>query len=235
MKLLLIFLTSLFTQANAQYAEGNYAQAAEQYEQIIAQQPSAEVYYNLGNAYFKQGELAQSILAYERALRLKPSMRDAKHNLQFAQSRIVDNIEDTQSFFLSKWLKVIRNALSQTTWIVLSVSLFVLMLIGFFLFAFSQTIWLRKAAFYISIIALMISIGAFVNAGSLHLRDTQRAEAIITQGVVNAKASPDRSGTELFTIHEGTKVEITEVIGDWCCIHVGNNVGWIQLAHLERI
>lgn len=235
MKLLLIFLTSLFTQANAQYAEGNYAQAAEQYEQIIAQQPSAEVYYNLGNAYFKQGELAQSILAYERALRLKPSMRDAKHNLQFAQSRIVDNIEDTQSFFLSNWLKTIRNALSQTTWIVLSVSLFVLMLIGFFLFAFSQTIWLRKVAFYISIVALVISMGAFANAGSLHSRDTQRAEAIITQGIVNAKASPDRSGTELFTIHEGTKVEITEVIGDWCCIHVGNNVGWIQLAHLERI
>jgi tetratricopeptide (TPR) repeat protein len=235
MKLLFIFLTSLFTQANAQYAEGNYAQAAEQYEQIIAQQPSAEVYYNLGNDYFKQGELAQSILAYERALRLKPSMRDAKHNLQFAQSRIVDNIEDTQSFFLSNWLKAIRNALSQTTWIVLSVSLFVLMLIGFFLFAFSQTIWLRKAAFYISIVALVISMGAFANAGSLHSRDTQRAEAIITQGIVNAKASPDRSGTELFTIHEGTKVEITEVIGDWCCIHVGNNVGWIQLAHLERI
>ena len=235
MKLLLIFLTSLFTQANAQYAEGNYAQAAEQYEQIIAQQPSAEVYYNLGNAYFKQGELAQSILAYERALRLKPSMRDAKHNLQFAQSRIVDNIEDTQSFFLSNCLKAIRNALSQPTWIVLSVSLFVLMLIGFFLFAFSQTIWLRKAAFYISIVALVISMGAFANAGSLHSRDTQRAEAIITQGIVNAKASPDRSGTELFTIHEGTKVEITEVIGDWCCIHVGNNVGWIQLAHLERI
>jgi tetratricopeptide (TPR) repeat protein len=235
MKLLFIFLTSLFTQANAQYAEGNYAQAAEQYEQIIAQQPSAEVYYNLGNAYFKQGELAQSILAYERALRLKPSMRDAKHNLQFAQSRIVDNIEDTQSFFLSNWLKAIRNALSQTTWIVLSVSLFVLMLIGFFLFAFSQTIWLRKVAFYISIVALVISMGAFANAGSLHSRDTQRAEAIITQGIVNAKASPDRSGTELFTIHEGTKVEITEVIGDWCCIHVGNNVGWIQLAHLERI
>jgi hypothetical protein len=147
----------------------------------------------------------------------------------------VDNIEDTQSFFLSNWLKAIRNALGQTTWIVLSVSLFVLMLIGFFLFAFSQTIWLRKAAFYISIVALVISMGAFANAGSLHSRDTQRAEAIITQGIVNAKASPDRSGTELFTIHEGTKVEITEVIGDWCCIHVGNNVGWIQLAHLERI
>ena len=235
MKLLFIFLTALFSQANAQYAEGNYADAITQYEQIILEQPAAEVYYNLGNAYFKQGELAQSILAYERALRLKPSYTDAQHNLQFAQSRIVDNIEDTNSFFLSNWIKVVRNAFSQSTWIILSITLFICMLLGFFFFAFSQTLWIRKTAFYTSIIALFISIVACLNASSLHYRDTQRAEAIITQGIVNAKSSPDRSGNDLFTIHEGTKVEIKEVIGDWCCIHVGNNIGWMQLTHLERI
>lgn len=235
MTLLLIFLTTLFADANTQYAEGNYAEAALQYEQIIAEQPSAEAYYNLGNAYFKQGELAQAILAYERALRIEPSYKDAKHNLLFAQSRIVDNIEDTQSFFLSNWLKAIRNALGLPTWIGLSIALFLYTLIGLFLFAFSQTIWLRKTAFYTSMVALIISIVACVNAGSLHKRDTQRAEAIITQGIVNAKSSPDRSGTDLFTIHEGTKVEITETIGEWCCIHVGNYIGWMPLAHLERI
>jgi len=235
MKLLFIFLTALFSQANAQYAEGNYADAITQYEQIILEQPAPEVYYNLGNAYFKQGELAQSILAYERALRLKPSYTDAQHNLQFAQSRIVDNIEDTNSFFLSSWIKVVRNAFSQSTWIILSITLFICMLLGFFFFAFSQTLWIRKTAFYTSIIALFISIVACLNASSLHYRDTQRAEAIITQGIVNAKSSPDRSGNDLFTIHEGTKVEIKEVIGDWCCIHVGNNIGWMPLAYLERI
>ena len=235
MKFLFILLTTLFADANAQYAEGNYAEAIVQYEQVLAGQPTPEVYYNLGNAYFKQGELAQSILAYERALRLKPSYKDAKHNLQFAQSRIIDNIEDTHSFFLSNWLKAIRNALSQRVWTILSISLFILTLVGFFFFAFSQTIWLRKSAFYLSVVALVISIVACVNAGSLYQRDTQRLEAIITQGVVNAKSSPDRSGNDLFTVHEGTKVEIREVIGDWCCVHVGNNIGWMPLAYLERI
>lgn len=235
MKLLLILLTTLFADANAQYAEGNYAEAATQYEQILQEQPTAEVYYNLGNAYFKQGELAQSILAYERALRLKPSFKDAKHNLQFAQSRIIDNIEDTQSFFLSNWLKAIRNALSQRVWMVGSIVLFIMALVGFFLFAFSQTLWLRKTAFYCSVLALVVSVMACANAGSLYQRDTQRSEAIITQGIVNAKSSPDRSGNDLFTVHEGTKVEIHEVIGDWCCVHVGNNIGWMPLEYLERI
>jgi tetratricopeptide (TPR) repeat protein len=235
MNLLLIFLSTLFVDANALYAEGNYAEATLMYEQVVAQQPSAEAYYNLGNAYFKQGELAQSILAYERALRLKPSYKDAQYNLQFAQSRIVDNIEDTQSFFLSNWMRVVRNTLSMQAWMWVSISLFLIMLIGFFLFAFSPMVWLRKTACYCSVVALVISIVACVNASSLYQRDTERAEAIITQGIVNAKSSPDRSGTDLFTIHEGTKVIITETIGDWCCIHVGNNVGWMQLSHLERI
>lgn len=235
MTFLLILLTTLFADANANYAEGNYADAVIQYEQIIADSPSAEVYYNLGNAYFKQGELAQAILAYERALRLEPSNKDAKYNLQFAQSRIVDNIEDTHAFFLSNWMKAIRNTLNIHTWMVLSITLFILALVGFFVFGFSQTVWLRKIAFYTSIIALIISVVACINASSLHQRDTKRAEAIITQGIVNAKSSPDHSGTDLFTVHEGTKVEITETIGEWCCVHVGNYIGWMPLAYLERI
>lgn len=235
MKLLLIFLASLFAEANAQYAEGNYAEAAESYRQVLVEQPSAEVYYNLGNACFKQGELSQSILAYERALRLRPLYKDAQYNLKFAQSRIVDNIEDTNSFFVSNWLKAVRNLLSEQTWMWLSVALFLLTLTGAMLFAFSRVVWLRKTAFYTAIVALVISVAACANAGSLHKRDTLRAEAVITQGIVNAKSSPDRSGTDLFTLHEGTKVVIKEQLGNWCNIHVGNNIGWIPLTTLERI
>ena len=139
------------------------------------------------------------------------------------------------SFFLSNWMKALRNALSIRVWMWLSISLFLLMLVGVFVFFFGHNVWLRKIAFYTSIIALLISILACVNAASLNHRDTQREEAIIVQGVVNVKSSPDNSGTDLFTIHEGTKVVISEIIGDWCCIHVGDNIGWMQLIHLEKI
>ncbi|MBQ4391167.1 MAG: tetratricopeptide repeat protein [Paludibacteraceae bacterium] len=241
MKLFIICLIALFNQANEQYAAGEYAEAAATYEQILVADSSltdnskAIVYYNLGNAYFRTGELSQSILAYERCLRLRPTFRDARYNLRFAQSRIVDNIEDNQAFFLSNALKFVRNLLTYSTWLGLSISLFVLTLVGLLLFALMREPWLRKTAFFTAIIAFIISICAAVNAASLHSRDTNRAEAIITQGIVNAKASPDRSGTDLFTLHEGTKVTIHEVIGDWCNIHVGNNVGWIKLSNLERI
>jgi tetratricopeptide (TPR) repeat protein len=228
------YAQNVFEDANAAYADGRYDEAAALYQAMIDEQPDAQLYYNLGNAQYKQGELAQAILCYERALRLKPNYKDAQYNLAFAQSRITDNIPE-QDFFLSSWARAVRNTLSAPTWLSLSVSLFVLALIGLLLFLLGREPWLRKTAFHTAWITLLFSIVSGLNAGSLHQRDTQRNEAIITQGIVNAKSSPDRSGTDLFTVHEGTKVVIRETLGEWCNIHVGNNEGWIQLANLERI
>ena len=178
-----------FADANALYAEGEYAQAAEAYRALIAEYPAesnretlALLQYNLGNACFKQGELAQSILAYERALRLKPNYKDAKYNLEFAQSKIIDNISDTQAFFLSNWAKAFRNLLAENTWLWLSVGLFVLFLAGTMVFLLGHETWLRKTAFHIGWLALLFSIWSGVNATSLHRRDAARAEAVITQG-----------------------------------------------------
>ena len=229
-----LFAQSAFDEANTAYAEGRYDEAVTAYEAILTEQPSATVYYNLGNAYYKQGELAQAILNYERALRLQPTHKDAKYNLEFAKSRITDNIVE-QDFFLSSWARTVRNALSEPTWVILSICLFVLALTGILLFLLGRAPWLRKTAFHCAWIALLFSIITGLNAGSLHQRDSLRNEAIITQGVVNAKSSPDRSGTDLFTIHEGTKVTIRETIGEWANVHVGQNEGWIRLSSLERI
>jgi tetratricopeptide (TPR) repeat protein len=245
MKLLLILLSPLFTQGNEYYAAGQYTEAAQCYEQCLNTNeedgteltaPSrATVLYNLGNARFKEGELAQAILAYERSLRLDPQNKDTRYNLEFARSRITDNIEDNRTFFFASWAQTVRNLLTEKTWFTLSVTLFCLMLIGLILFALGRVLWLRKTAFHSAWICLLISAAAGTNAWSLRQRDTLRAEAVITQGVLNAKSSPDQSGTDLFTLHEGTKVEISETLGEWCNIRVGNNEGWVNVHHLERI
>ncbi len=228
-------LSTGFTEANDLYAAGDYAQAAQLYEQELAENPSAVVYYNLGNAYFKQGELSQSILAYERCLRLDPTNKDARYNLRFAESRITDNITDNQSFFLSSFLRSVRNLLHQSTWTWLSLGAFMLCMATLLLFLMAANSATRKTGFSLAVVLFIVALFAFFAARSLNQRDTLREEAIITQGVVNAKASPDRSGTELFTLHEGTKVRIRETLGEWCNVTVGNYQGWIQLQNLERI
>ena len=230
----------LWANANQAYSEARYDDAAQMYQTIIDEAPEltrayAPVYYNLGNTRFKQGELAQAILAYERCLRLDPTNKNARFNLDFAQTRIVDNIADTQVFFLRQWVLMLRNSLPMHVWMWLSISLFTLALISLLLFAFSHSLAIRKTGFYVGIVGLIVAALAFANAASLHHRDTVRAEAIITRGIVNAKSSPDRNGTELFTVHEGTKVLIHEVLDGFANIEVGNYNGWIPLNTLERI
>lgn len=228
------FAQDAFDAANAAYADGRYEEAAAMYQSLLDEQPDATLYYNLGNSRFKQGELAQAILNYERALRLKPNYKDAQYNLAFAQSRITDNIVE-QDFFLSSWARTVRNNLSERTWWSTSIGLFICALIALLLFLLGRELWLRKTAFHVAWIALLFSLIAGLNAGSLCQRNTLRNEAIITQGVVNVKSSPDRSGTDLFTIHEGTKVTIRETLGEWVNVSVGSNEGWMKAAHLERI
>ncbi len=228
------FAQDAFDAANAAYADGRYEEAAAMYQTLLDEQSDATLYYNLGNSRFKQGELAQAILNYERALRLKPNYKDAQYNLAFAQSRITDNIVE-QDFFLSSWARTVRNSLSERTWWSTSIGLFICALITLLLFLLGRELWLRKTAFHVAWIALLFSLIAGLNAGSLRQRNTLRNEAIITQGVVNVKSSPDRSGTDLFTIHEGTKVTIRETLGEWVNVSVGSNEGWMKAAHLERI
>ncbi len=243
-RLFIILLTCLAITAQAEdnyvlgndaYAFGKFEEAVEYYNKALQETRSAEVYYNLGNAYFKLGELAQSILSYERALRINPQHEDANHNLRFAQARIIDNIEGESTFFFSQWATTLRDLLRENTWMWMSIALFSLFLIGAIGFAFLRTIGWRKTAFHTAWIALLFSIMCGAFAGSLHRRDRVQSEAIITQSIVNAKSSPDKSGTDLFVLHEGSKVEIRSTLSGWAEISVGNHRGWVNLSALERI
>lgn len=244
MNTFLLILSTLFTYANEQYVEGNYAQAATAYEQcltdttqqaFLTDESRAEVYYNLGNARFKQGELAQSILAYERCLRLEPRHKDAQYNLEFAQSKIIDNIADNRAFFLITWINSVINLMTARSWLHFSIICLIITLLCAFIFAFGKTIALRKTAFIIAVATVILTVTTGVNSFSRYQIETQHRDAIVTQGIVNAKSSPDRSGTDLFTLHEGTKVYIQETLGEWCNIRVGNNEGWVSRQHIEAI
>lgn len=250
MKRIIIFFTAILffgssafaqtvsiKQANELYKKGNYQEAAQQYENIIANKGVApELYYNLGNAYYKSSEIGRSILNYERALRLSPNYDDARFNLEMVQLKVVDNIVQAPTFFLGRWIENLIKLMTSNQWIVISICSFILGLIFIFLFIFGSTRQMRKNSFYVGSVLMIISLLTVVFSGVRKDQLLYHHEAIVMSGVVTVKSSPDKSGTDLFQLHEGTKVSIKSTLGGWTEIKLGNgNVGWVETPNIEKI
>ena len=224
-------------EANDFYLKGDYTAAAKHYEEIIINQGVApELYYNLGNAYYKANEVGRSILNYERALRLSPGFDDAEYNLELAQSKVVDNIVQTPSFFVGRWIGNLIKLMTSNQWITLSFVIFIFCLISTFIFVFGSTRQMRRISFYVAIVFLGISIFAVIFSGVRKDQMINHHEAIVMTGLITVKSSPDKSGTDLFQLHEGTKVKVKSELGSWIEIKLGNgSVGWVESGQIEKI
>ena len=223
--------------ANTAYNAGNYAQAEECYTRIVEQGlHSAALYYNLANAHFKQDELGKAMLYYNRALRLRPNDEDIRHNLEYAEQSTKDSIEEIPEFFLKTWIKSLRGALSCTAWSILSLIMLVAALACGLLYLLAQRLSLRKIGFYLMTVTALLFVVTTAFAWSERNMLVERSEAIIMNSAVSIKSSPDRSATELFVLHEGTKVTIGETIDGWAEVRIADGrKGWIEQERIERI
>lgn len=224
-------------EATKMYQEGNYQKAIDLYNEILADDmESASIYYNLGNCYYKIGEISRSILNYERALLLKPGDRDAKYNLKLAQQATVDNIKVLPELFLVRWYNAFVTALTADQWAYVSVALFIAFLVMAALFFHATTISLKKSWFTLGIILLLVSMMTIFLASKQYRRVTNRDSGIIMTPSVVVRGAPDNSGTELFMVHEGLKVQVIASLGDWYNVRLADgNEGWIAKTDLEKI
>ncbi|MDY4527629.1 MAG: tetratricopeptide repeat protein [Parabacteroides sp.] len=228
---------STLKEAEEAYAKEDYTQAIELYESILKSYgESAMVYYNLGNAYYKAGKVAPAILNYERALLLNPGDSDTRFNLQVARQKTVDKIEPIGEFFLTRWIGTVEDVYSADGWAKWGVAFFVLFIGCLVLFFFSKWIRLKKIGFFAGICFLLISLVANLFADSQQDKLLHRADAIVFASTVTVKSSPDASGTDLFILHEGTKVTIKSTLGEWSEIQLEDgNVGWMPSKEIQQI
>ena len=227
----------LWDRANTAYVNGDFHAAAEIYERILAQGlSSVKLYYNLANAYFKEGQLGKSILFYRRALRLDPGSDDVRYNLGVAEARTKDNIERIPEFFLTEWMRGMRHTMSCTAWSILSLAALACALALFLMYLLAQRLPLRKTGFYGTLAAVavfMLTTWFAVGERREMLDDTQ---ALVMSLSTAVKSSPDKSATDLFVLHEGTLVEITDRLDNWCEITIADGKkGWLECKTVETI
>lgn len=222
---------------NLYYVNNDYQKAADIYQLVIdSGYVAPELYFNLGNAYYKMNNYALAILNYERALLLAPSDKDIKFNLQLANAHVVDKIDVIPEFFLKRWIRSVVGFTSSNTWAVVSMSAFVIFIVLLLIYLFTTKIFLKQFSFYLLILFFVVSAACFVFSKSRLQMIMMRNGAVIVAPSVTAKSSPDEYGTNLFILHEGTKVEVVDSIGKWNEIKISNgNKGWVKSSAFKLI
>ena len=223
--------------ADTEYQKGNYQQAIRDYEEILKNGESAEIYFNLGNAYYRTDNITKAVLNYERARLLSPGDDDINFNLQFARSKTIDKITPQSEMFFVTWYKSLVNFTSVDNWAKTGILCIVMALLLVLLYLFGPQLMLRKIGFFgglaFFVIFLLSNLFAFQQKQALD----NRTGAIIMTPSVNIKKTPAKNSADQFVLHEGTRVDIIDKgMTDWRCIRVGDGrEGWIETKAIEEI
>lgn len=224
-------------EGDSAYMRDDYASAIQVYEALLSKGEAADLYYNLGNSYYKAGEIARAILNYERALLLQPGNGDIRANLEIARSKTVDKVEPVPEIFFVSWTKSLINSMSVDSWVVCGIVCFLLLIISLYFFIFSKQTGLKKAGFICGILFLVVTIVANVFAGQQKDELVNRNSAIVINPSVTVRSTPSESGTSLFILHEGHKVDVKDsTMKDWKEIRLEDGkVGWVPASAIEVI
>ena len=225
------------SEADSAYVRGQYQQAIADYEALLKQGGSAELYYNLGNAYYRTENVTKAVLNYERALQLSPGDRDIRFNLQIARSKTIDKIVPESEMFFITWYHALVNLMSVDAWARVALISLALVIVLLLVYLFASRIWLRKVGFFCGLVLLVLFVLSNIFAWQQKQNLLFRKGAIIMEPSVTVKSTPAKNGTDLFILHEGTKVSITDSsMRGWLEIRIADGKeGWVERNKLEEI
>ena len=224
-------------EADSAYVRGQYQQAIKDYEMLLKQGASADLYYNLGNAYYRSENITRAVLNYERALLLSPGDRDIRFNLQIARAKTIDKIVPESEMFFFTWYRSLVNLMSVDAWAWTALIALALLIVLLLVYLFSERIWLRKIGFFGGFVLLILFALSNLFAWQQKQDLLFRKGAIVISPSVTVKSTPAKNGTDLFILHEGTKVSITDgTMKGWMGIRIADGKeGWIESNMIEEI
>ena len=242
--LLVSFMFSLGTftahavaRTDSAYAHENYQLAAEVYESLLKTGVSADLYYNLGNAYYRMDNITQAVLNYERALLLSPGDKDIRFNLQMARSKTIDKVTPESEMLFVTWYRSLVNLMSVDGWARMALIALAIAIVLALVYLFSNAVWLRKVGFFGGILLLLVFLASNLFGWQQKRVLVNHTGAIIIKSAVTVKSTPAKNGTDLFILHEGTRVTITDgTMKGWKQVRVADGKeGWLETSQIEVI
>jgi tetratricopeptide (TPR) repeat protein len=210
-----------FDTANRLYDQGNYAEAAKLYQQIIQQgNASSALYFNLGNALFKSGQLGRAIAVYRALEARTPRDPDLRANLRFALAQVQP--PSTSDPLLVSWLRKV----SLNEWTIVTCGAF---WVTFLLLAVGQIQPRRRTTFqrYAFLTGLLtIFLGACLVIVVRHVYFVPRAIVVVPEATV--RRSPINESDPAFAVHNGAELEVLDRNNEWVQVEAGNRSGWIK-------
>jgi len=218
-----------FDIANSYYNNSKYNKSIQLYEEIIKERLHSEhLYYNLGNAYYRSGMIGQSIWAYNKALSLNPRLESAKYNLEIVSTKIKDRVVLPTEFLPVHIYISLKSIFSYNEWLIIGATLFFLTVCFFValkLFILNYHI-IKK----INFISVLITLIVHLIILDVFLEKNEKVFGIVVFDNVNAYSGPFYGdNTLLFTVNEGTKVQLFQEQGEWLEIIVLNGgKAWVS-------
>lgn len=231
------FAQNGFDKGNEWYQKGKYNQAIKAYESVLkTNKNSAELYFNLGNSYYKLHKVAPSIYNYEKALVLNPNDNEILNNLKFANKLTIDEVKVVPKVGFAKLIRDFTGNFHYDTWAWISVSLASLFLLFFVGYYFSQ-ISLSKRIFFFGMFVLIFLLLISFSAALFEKNHFENERpAIVFAESAEVKSEPQKTGSAIFTLHEGTKVFVLEALENWKKIQLTDGTeGWIEKNTIKEV
>lgn len=218
-------MLSQIAQANDQYANGQYNEAAGLYQALVDRGfENGYLYYNLANTYLRLGKIGPSILNYIRAKRLLPRDESLSANLKYAIQKTQDQLEPQAATGLSSLFFWVVN-FNQT-------ELLLTLLTVNLLFWTALGVWTVRRTEFWSLTRKTLMVFLFIAVLSFAVKiytDTESLSAVVMAKQIEVKSAQGVNNVTLFQLHEGAIVTIIKRKNDWIQIELnGGKKGWTQ-------
>lgn len=235
---------SLFSLASSPAQEGikaynqqNYEESVELFSKAIQENPSAEVYYNLGNANYRLKQYPKAVVAYLHSLRINPSYEEVRYNLHLTQQKIAPGTPIIETMPWENPFTLLLNWGSVQYWTTFSLICLVLAFVGWTLFRSISHPPLQKIALFSTFAFVLGFCFSTICAAAQCYRYNHNNLAVVMSEQAQGYASPAPSAKKESSLPSGSIVYIQDYgTKGWARVQTADgSETWIQTSLIERI